>query len=138
MSLVRFYACAGDPIGVAARLARKAYEQGEVLCICAEPAALEKLSEQLWLAEVFLAHAGPDSNETVRRVSRVELSPTTPGRPVALLMNVNGWLAPDCCTAEKVFDVFGGQEEERQAARQRFRWYKDAGREPEAVQVAAA
>lgn len=138
MGVVRFYACAGDPVGVAARLVRKAHEQGDRLWVCADPALLDRLGQQLWMGDGFVAHAPWQASASVRRHSRIEFADDAPARAVPLLLNLQGWLAPDRASADKVFDVFGSEEHERQAARQRFRWYQQAGLEPETVRVGAA
>lgn len=136
MELVRFYACAGDPVVAAARLARKAYEQGEPICVCGSKEDLERLSGMLWQTEGFIAHANANAGHDERRFSRLELRTMPPDQAVPLLLNLRGVLSPESTRAKRLFDVFGSADDERAAARQRFRWHQRNGVQPATVQVA--
>ncbi len=135
MELVRFYACAGDPVAVAGRLVAKASERAEPLVVTGSADLLDQLSKALWGAPGFLVHAGPDASEAVRRRSRIRLQTELPPEVVPLLLNLEAPLDVEALRAERLFDVFGA--EGRPQARERFRRCQQAGWRTETVQVAA-
>lgn len=139
MDLVRFYACAGDTLSVAAKLLSKAQDRGEVVRVYGNGDSLQRLSDRLWLVPGFIAHATPSSSEAVLRRSRVQLGeePQT-SFPVDLVLNLGTDLKLEGLQAKRVFDVFGTEFEERQAARARYRRCQAAGWLTEAVQVGGA
>jgi DNA polymerase-3 subunit chi len=137
MSLVRFYACAGDPLRVALKLALKAREQGEALQVCAAPEQLVRLSEWLWAQPGFVAHAGPSAPPEVVVRSALRLQPE-PRDDARLVVNLRDDLDLSAHPAQRVFELVGPDEAQRAAGRQRFRRHQEArGMRPEHVQVAA-
>lgn len=137
LELARFYACSGDAVDVAVRLLVKARERGESVAVTGTAAALERLSSRLWLAPGFLAHAAPASPPTVRRRSPVVLHSQPPDDAVPLLLNLGASLDVAALRARRLFDVFSGEDDERRAARQRYRDCQAAGWPVESVQVPA-
>ncbi len=134
MELVRFYACAGDPVAVAGRLVAKASERAEPMVVMGSAALLSQLSNTLWSTAGFLAHAGLGANEGVRRHSRIWLQTELPRERVPLLLNLDAHMDLDALQAKRLFDVFG--VDGRQEARERFRHCQQAGWPTETVQVA--
>ena len=132
---MRFYACAGDPVSVAARLVGKALDRGEALWVCGDLDSLKLLSRRLWLAPGFMAHAEPGASAVVRARSRVVLNEQAPDQAVPLLLNLGAALRLDALLVRRLFDVFGRSEHERRAARDRFRTCQEAGWPTETVQV---
>ena len=59
-----------------------------------------------------------------------------PEQPPGLLISLEA-LDTDAAglTAQRHFDVFGGGQAQRDAARERFRWHQRQGVQPESVQV---
>lgn len=139
MDLVRFYACAGDTVPVAAKLVAKALERGDEVCVCGDADTLKRLSDRLWLAPGFLAHAGPAASIAVLRHSRVRLSeePAEKSAP-PLILNLGADLDLSRLRARRLFEVFGPTPPERQAARARYRRCQAIGWPTETVQVGAA
>lgn len=135
MALARFYACSGDAVEVAARLLAKARERGEVVHVSGSQPVLERLSARLWLAPGFFVHAGPTASESVRRRSPVVLQAQAPSGAVPLLLNLGAALDIASLRAERLFDVFGDSDDERRAARLRYRACQQAGWPVESVQV---
>lgn len=139
MDLVRFYACEGDPVAVAARLVAKALARGEALCVCGAAGALQRLSDRLWQSPGFVAHAAPAASESVRRHSRVRLLDQPPAHlPGALVLNLGADLHVESLQARRLLDVVGPTEPERQAARARYRRCQAAGWPTETVRLADA
>ncbi len=137
MGVVRFYACAGDPVLVALRLVHKALREPDpALWVTGDATALQALSRALWSGDGFVAHAPPGASERVRQCSRLILSTEPPEQPPGLLISLEA-LDTDAAglTAQRHFDVFGGGQAQRDAARERFRWHQRQGVQPESVQV---
>lgn len=134
MELVRFYACEGDPLRVALKLALKASEQGQRAQILGARAELEKLSAALWRCEGFVAHAGPAASAEVRARSSLCLSEALPAAAMPLLINL-GQELPDELPVDRLFELVGPEPEVREAGRRRFRRHLQLGRKPESVSV---
>lgn len=137
MGVVRFYACAGDPVLVALRLVHKALREPDpALWVTGDATALQALSRALWSGDGFVAHAPPGASERVRKCSRLILSTEPPVEPPDLLISLEA-LDTDAAgrTAQRYFDVFGDGQAQRNAARERFRWHQRQGVQPESVQV---
>lgn len=139
MSLVRFYACEGDPLRVALKLVLKAHEQRQPVQLCGDAAQLQRLSALLWNEPGFMAHAGPGSPPAVRARSPIRLG----GEPAEagaadVLINLGAELDCSAAVAARVFELVGPSEEERATGRQRYRRHEQQrGQRPEHVKVPA-
>jgi DNA polymerase IIIc chi subunit len=136
MSLVRFYACEGDPLRVALKLVLKAREQRQQVRLCGDTAQLQRLSALMWSEPGFIAHAGPGTAPTVQARSPITLG----GEPAAADVLINLGDALDCSAvqAARVFEIVGPDDAARAAGRQRFRRHEQVrGQRPEHVRVPA-
>jgi DNA polymerase IIIc chi subunit len=134
MELVRFYACEGDPVRVALTLVRKAMDQAQRTWVCGPTEQLERLSQLIWAADGFLAHAGPLASAAVRQRSRLVLGVELPVQPVDVLLNLGAAVGPEA-PARRLLDLVGPEDESRSAGRARFRQHAQAGITPESVRV---
>lgn len=155
MPLVRFYACQGDPLGVALRLLRKAHAQAEPVDVHGEATTLRALSQALWDSEGFVAHAAPGDAAGVWAHSRIRLraAPATGEtqgegaieatgeatvNPQALQINLGPATLPAAAwSSARIFELTGSDAASRQAARLRYREHQARGHTPETVQVGA-
>jgi DNA polymerase IIIc chi subunit len=136
MELVRFYACEGDPLRVALMLVRKAMDQAQRTWICGPVEQLERLSQQIWAADGFLAHAGPQASASVRQRSKIVLGAELPSQTVDVLLNLGAAVGPDA-PARRLLDLVGPDDAARAAGRERYRRHVQAGISPESVRVPA-
>ncbi|MDM0013362.1 DNA polymerase III subunit chi [Variovorax sp. J22P168] len=121
-----------DKVGYAARLLRKAVAgHGARLVVVGEGALLETLDQALWrLAPAdFVAHCRSDDAPHVVARSPVvlarEATDVLPDRPV--LVNLGAGLPARFERFERLIDIVGSDDADRQAGRARWRHYKDRG-----------
>jgi DNA polymerase III subunit chi len=129
MTTVDFYFNAPERLQAACRLAAKALAAGERLLIYSPEAELASRVDRLmwtWPATGFVPHCALDdplAPDTPVLIARDEEAPAD----IRLLLN----LAPECpphfARFERLFEVLGRDEAEREAARARFRLYKSRG-----------
>lgn len=117
----------------ACRLAEKAYQLGHHVFIYADKAEqVQQLDDMLWTfrAGSFLPHTNSDAED----VAAYPVVIGTQHRDEAahdVMINLAENI-PDCFSRfERVAEVVSGIEEERQAARNRFKFYRDRGYELE-------
>lgn len=136
--LVRFYACDGDPLRVAAKLLGKAREQGQSVLVNGPASTLSDLGALLWSQPGFFAHAAADASPAVLRRSGVRLGGSADDAfQPALLINLDDSL--DCSSAPwpRVFELVGPSPDERAGGRRRFKRHEQVrGVRPEHVKVA--
>jgi DNA polymerase-3 subunit chi len=129
MTRIDFYFNADDKADVARKLAAKAYQAGQcALLFSADPAEAERLDSLLWTQPqlAFVPH--------VR--CRHPLAKQTPiligddPEPLAspdLLVNLGVERPPCFSRFERLIEVVSRDPADRQAARERFRFYKERG-----------
>ena len=133
MTEVRFHYGVAAPLDYARRLLVKAYQRGARAAVVAEPAALERLDESLWTADAldFVPHlrlaAGkapaPRCIDTpIWLVERPEDAP-----PRDVLVNLAAAVPPGFASFERLFEIVGTGEGERDAGRRRLRHYRERG-----------
>ena len=121
--------------GIAALLLRRGRLKPHVLVLCPDDAFMAGLNERLWTIhpESFLAHgiAGSDASENA---AQPILLATTIVRDNAASVLINGGteVPPDLSGFEHVVDFVDGWDDGlTQAARERFRTYRQLGMEPQ-------
>lgn len=121
-----------DKVGYACRLLRKAVSaHGARLVVVADPALLEAIDMALWKLSPsdFVAHCRSDDPPFVVERSPVVLADgaTTalPDRPI--LVNLGAELPARFERFERLIDIVGSDDADRQAGRVRWRHYKDRG-----------
>jgi len=121
-----------DKVGYACRLLRKAVSaHGARLVVVADPALLEAIDMALWKLSPsdFVAHCRSDDAPFVVARSPVVLADgaasALPDRPI--LVNLGAELPPRFERFERLIDIVGSDDADRQAGRVRWRHYKDRG-----------
>ena len=129
MTSIDFYFNASDRVQVACRLAGKASAQGQRLLIYAPDAEVAaRLDRTLWTwpAIGFVPHCMVDhplAPDTPVLIARDE---QTPGQFAALL-NLSGESPPHFARFDRLLEIVGTDESEREAARKRYRGYQSHG-----------
>ncbi len=145
MPRVDFYvtedAQADARLALACRVVEKAYlARQQVLVWCGDSPTLTRLDELLWTFSdgSFVPHDVLDTTVPVE-TARAPVSLTTDQAVSShydLLVNITD-TAPACWTAfERVVEILDGNNAVRQAARERFRLYRERGIEPETHAIA--
>lgn len=130
MTQVAFHFNAPDPVAYACRLLRKAVASGAKLVVIASPQALEQLDRALWTFSPtdFVPHCFLNSECYVVAASPVILSTTTMAVPHQQVLLNLGQLVPDGFDRfERVIEVVGLEDQDRQSARSRWKQYADQG-----------
>ena len=120
----------------ACRLAEKAYDQGLRVAVRTGSAAeTAELDELLWTFadRSFVPHGvWPTDPETAGATPVLVGSSALPPTHRDVLINLGADAPADFSAYARVCEVVGGDEEAKQAARHRWRTYRDAGCAPEA------
>ena len=130
MTSVDFYFNAADPLQVACRLAGKAAAQGKHMLIYAPEAdTASRIDRMLWTwpATGFVPHCA--LHDALAADTPVLIAPggdDTPPR-CDLLLNLSRACPPHFERFERLLEVVGGEDEERNAGRERYRFYRERG-----------
>lgn len=121
--------------GIARLLLRRGRVQPHVLVLCPDADFMQRLDERLWTIhpESFLAH-GIDRGNAEENAGQPILLTRSVTRDNAPAVLVNGGLEvpPDVADFAHIVDFVDGWDEHlKQAARERFRTYRDMGFDPE-------
>ena len=111
------------------RLAEKALLQGHQVFINTSSARqLQQLDDLLWTfrAGSFLPHAIYDGADTERLPVLLGYA-SEPADCNDVLVNLATDIPPYFCRFNRVAELVGGEEAQRSAARQRYRYYQDRG-----------
>ena len=121
-----------DKVGYACRLLRKAVSaHGARLVVVADAAVLEAIDTALWTLSPsdFVAHCRSDDAPFVVERSPVVLvdsaASALPDRPI--LVNLGAELPARFERFQRLIDIVGSDDADRQAGRARWRHYKDRG-----------
>ncbi|MFZ2853150.1 MAG: DNA polymerase III subunit chi [Rhodocyclaceae bacterium] len=131
MTQIFFYHNAADRIAATVALIGKAYAQKKALLVYAPDAGVaDTLDRQLWMQPPtgFVPHvrcASPLAAETPVQIADNLESPAQDER----LINLSAEIPPGFSRFTSVIEVVGQDEDERQAGRQRVKYYKDRGYE---------
>jgi DNA polymerase-3 subunit chi len=126
---VDFYFNAADPVQVACRLAGKALAQRKRLLIYApEPEAAQRIDRMLWTwpAVAFVPHC-PAHDPLAADTPVLIGADTEASPPCELLLNLSSACPPRFERFARLLEVVGTGEEEKQAARKRYAFYRDRG-----------
>ena len=131
MTRIDFYFEAEDKLQVACRLSAKAAQQKlRVLIYTADEAEAQRIDKMLWTwqATGFLPHCMTRSPLAAETPVLITLNPEdTPHDEV--LMNLNFDWPPAFSRFQRLVEIVGRDDEDREAARGRFRFYRDRGYE---------
>jgi DNA polymerase-3 subunit chi len=129
LTRIFFYHDAADRIAAAAALLGKAFRHGKAVLVYAPETALaEAIDRQLWLSPPtgFIPHvrgASPLAAETPIVIT----ADTAASAQSERLLNLSSEVPPAFSRFASVIEVVGRDAGQRQAARERVRFYKDRG-----------
>ncbi|MEI8168825.1 MAG: DNA polymerase III subunit chi [Rhodoferax sp.] len=130
MTEVAFHFNAPDPVAYTCRLLRKAVSSGAKLVVVGSPDTLQQLDVGLWTfsATDFVPHCYIDSDPNILATSPVVLATTTASVPHQQVLINLGHSVPDGFELfERVIEVVGLGDDDRQLARSRWKSYTDCG-----------
>lgn len=144
MPSVAFHFNASDKQAYAARLLRKAFVRGARTHVLLDSGLASRLDGELWVrvAGDFLPHCLDDSPASILRRSPIVLGPSVMQvQPHAqVLVNLSDVL-PDSGLIgryERIIEVVSTSAKDRELARERWRWYRESGMEPERYDLGAS
>ena len=131
MTSIDFYTHVAEPLAVAARLVAKAWPQHpSVRVLTPDPQATDVLDRLLWQqsATSFLPHCrltSPLAGETPIIVDHAREHEG----PAAVLINLTPEPPPFFARFERLAEIVSAEEAQVQAARDRYRFYRERGYE---------
>ena len=131
MTRIDFYFEAEDKLQVACRLAAKAARQKlRVLIYAADEAAAQRIDKLLWTWQPtgFLPHCMTRSPLAVQTPVLITHDPEDTPHDEVLLNLHHAW-PPAFSRFERLVEIVGREADDREAARARFRFYRDRGYE---------
>jgi len=129
MTEIDFYFNAPDRLQVACRLAGKALAQGKrTLIYATDPETLSRIDKLLWTwpAIGFVPHCRLGHALAAETPVLLAGDERTPDRPEVLL-NLAEECPPHFASFERLLEVVPADEAERQAGRDRYKFYKQRG-----------
>lgn len=130
MTAIEFHFNAPDKLVYACRLLRKACNRGLRTVVTAEPAVLEALDRTLWTFSQldFLPHCTAHAPARMLAASPVVLADSLATAPAyAVAVNLGHGLPQGFEKFERLIEVVGQQDDDRQTARQRWKHYAQRG-----------
>ena len=131
MTRIDFYFEAEDKLQVACRLSAKAAQQKlRVLIYASDEAEAQRIDKLLWTwqATAFLPHCMTRSPLAAQTPVLITHDPEdTPHDEV--LLNLHPQWPPAFSRFQRLVEIVGRDDEDREAARARFRFYRDRGYE---------
>jgi DNA polymerase-3 subunit chi len=133
---LEFHTGIADPLGYGCRLLRKAHRRGLKVVVTGEPERLTRLDTLLWTFEQleFVPHArlraGERPERTLQRTP-IWLADRGADWPTCdLVVNFGAAALDEPQRFERVIEIVGDGDDERQAGRARWRQYVAAGLNP--------
>jgi len=129
VTTIDFYFNAADRLQVACRLAAKAMADGKRMLVYAPDADVAARVDKLmwtWPATGFVPHCPVEdalAAETPILISRTEDVPPN----CALLLNLDAACPPHFASFERLFEVVGADEVEKETGRSRYKLYRSRG-----------
>lgn len=131
MTEVAFHFNVPEKLGYACRLVRKAAGTGSKVVVTGESGLLRSLDTELWTfaALEFIPHCHADGAEAaVVAASPVVLSDSARGTPhQQVLVNLGGPVPEGFERFERLIEIVSVDEDDRQQARRRWKYYADRG-----------
>lgn len=130
MTAVAFHFNAPEPLAYVCRLLRKAVNSGAKVVVTGPPDTLQQLDAALWAFSPpdFVPHCHLEGEPHVVAASPVILAPSTQSAPhQQVLLNLGPAVPEGFERFERVIEVVGLGDEERQRARGRWKQYTDLG-----------
>ena len=130
MTAIEFHVNLNDKLHYACRLLRKAYRTGTSTVVTAEHELLQELDKLLWQfsSTDFLPHCRSNSPAHTVAVTPILLAGQLDAcSPDGVLINLGQSVVPGFERFERVIEVASSQEEDRLAARGRWKFYQERG-----------
>lgn len=128
MTSIDFYFNAPDRLQVACRLAAKALAEGKRMLIYSPDAELATKLDRLmwtWPATGFLPHCA--AHDALAAETPVLIGGDDEAADIPILLNLSADCPPHFASFERLLEVVGAEEADREPARARFRLYKSRG-----------
>jgi DNA polymerase-3 subunit chi len=135
MAHVRFYYDVPEPLALAYELAARAYRAGQKVAVRLEDETmLATLAHRLWTQEsgAFLPNV-PASSPLAEQTPIVLLPATAPLPPRPVLIPLARSYPEANQATDWILEVVGAQESDKAPARERFRRYRAAGHDVQAI-----
>lgn len=131
MTQISFYSGAADKLIAACRLCAKAVQQGvRVLVYIPDAALIERFDQLLWTfsATSFVPHCRSDDDADLVQQTPVVLSRQVQiGAAFDVLLNLHHEQPPAFDEFARLIEIAGTANEDKSAARERYRQYKNGG-----------
>lgn len=131
MTAVEFHTGIADPLVFACRLLRKACRQGARVAVTAPPEVLAALDEKLWTfeAQSFVAHLRwtPARSAQAARTPIWLIDGAPPPASPPVLVNLGAAPVAAADGFERIIEIVSADDEDRRAARARWRSYEARG-----------
>jgi DNA polymerase III subunit chi len=127
---IDFYFNADDRLAVACRLAGKALQQKKrVLIYAPQPELAQKIDRMLWTAQAvsFLPHCAAHDPLAAETPLLIAVDETPPAAACEVLLNLSSECPPFFERHERLLEIVAQPDEERQAGRARYAFYRDRG-----------
>jgi DNA polymerase-3 subunit chi len=131
MTQVDFYTRVGNKLSVACRLAAKAHARDmRVAMLCPDDATAKKLDQMLWaLAPLsFVPHCVATHALAERTPVVIATGDDAPGHD-DVLVNLRDEWPPSFSRFQRLVELVSEDEDDKRAARARFKFYRDRGYE---------
>jgi DNA polymerase III subunit chi len=135
---LEFHTDIADPLGYCCRLLRKAYRRGLQVVVCGEPERLSRLDTLLWTFEQleFIPHArlrgGERPDATLLARTPIWLADAAAAWPQApVVVNLGEQPVDEPARFDRIIEIVGDADADRQAGRARWRHYVTLGLKPE-------
>jgi DNA polymerase-3 subunit chi len=133
MTQIYFYSGSNDKLQTACRLCAKAVKQNmKIMVYSPDATVLERLNELLWTFSPtsFIPHCTIQDDPQLLNVTLVILSDQIPpDSHYDVLLNLHQQRPPLFNQFNRIIEIAGVSHEDKLAARERYRFYKDAGYE---------
>lgn len=133
MTQIYFYSGSNDKLKTTCRLCAKAVQQGmRVMVYTPDAALIEQLDELLWTfsSTSFIPHCRNHDDDALVNVTPVILSDQIqPDVHFDVLLNLHHQHPPLFNQFKRLIEIAGVSHEDKLAARERYRFYKNEGYE---------
>jgi DNA polymerase-3 subunit chi len=129
---IDFYFNAGDRLEVACRLAGKALQKkNRVLIYAPQADVAQRIDRMLWTAQAvsFIPHCAAHDALAAETPVLIANDESVPAHTCEVLVNLSAGCPPFFERHERLLEIVALEDEERQAGRARYAFYRDRGYE---------
>lgn len=139
MTRIDFHFNAPEKIAYGCRLVRKIFRAGQRVVVFSDPPSLAAFDAALWTFSAldFIPHVAADS-PLAGETPVLLCSEAVDTAHCDVLVNLSAGTPSFFSRFERLVEVVGATDEDRQQARQRWRFYKERGYQLESFDLAAA